>query len=148
MKIRKATKKDLKEYIKIKEGSLKEYSKLAGHKITLSKNKIKNELFESVKNPKRLILFSEGKEISGYIVGSFIKSDYSSMGCIDDLFVLRKFRKKGIALKLIKEFMKLSKKDKIKIIRLGVKINNKPAIKLYKKLGFEIKHYEMDKKLK
>ena len=40
------------------------------------------------------------------------------------------------------------KRKKIKKCRLGVNIKNNKAIKLYRDMGFEIKHYEMDKKLK
>jgi len=45
---------------------------------------------------------------------------------------------------LMKSFIKFLKAKNIKKCKLGVNIKNKKAIKLYKKLGFKLSHYEMD----
>lgn len=145
MEIIKARKDHLKEYIKLKKDSLNEYSKIAGTKIILTNNQIKKELFEAISNPERILLFIKDKELKGYIIGSIVTSEYNNYGYIDDIFISRKFRKKGLATYLINNFILTLKRMKIKKIRLGVNINNKGAIKFYKKIGFEIKHYEMDK---
>jgi len=48
---------------------------------------------------------------------------------------------------ILKEFISISKKKRIKKIGLGVRINNIKAIKFYKKMGFKIAHYEVEKLL-
>jgi len=147
MKIRKATKKDLRNYIIIKKEGLKEYSKIAKKRIILNNNQIKKELFEAISNPKRIILFVENEMLEGYIIGSIIVSEHKNYGYIDDIFIFSDYRKKGLATLLVREFIKILKKRKIRNIGLGVNIRNKKAIELYKKLGFEMKHYGMEKVL-
>jgi len=149
MKIRLANKKDLNNYILIKNESLKEYSKITQQSIKLTNLQIKKELTEGVSNPKRfLIVIGKDKRIIGYLIGSILISEHQNYGYIDDIFILKEFRKKGLGVKLINDFIKKIKKKKVKRIRLGVNIKNKNAIKVYKKLGFKIRHYEMDKELK
>ena len=145
MKIRKAKKDDLKEYLKIKRESLKEYSKITWCKITLTNNQIKKELVDSISSPKRFLLFIEDDKIIGYMICSIILSELQNYGYIDDIFVYKKFRGNGLGKMLINEFIKILRKKNIKKLRLGVNIRNKKAIKMYKELGFEVKHYEMDK---
>ncbi|MBS3072973.1 GNAT family N-acetyltransferase [Candidatus Pacearchaeota archaeon] len=145
MKIRKAKKDDLKEYLKIKRESLKEYSKITWCKITLTNNQIKKELVDSISSPKRFLLFIEDDKIIGYMICSIILSEHQNYGYIDDIFVYKKFRGNGLGKMLINEFIKILRKKNIKKLRLGVNIRNKKAIKMYKELGFEVKHYEMDK---
>ncbi|PIN93262.1 hypothetical protein COU56_03750 [Candidatus Pacearchaeota archaeon CG10_big_fil_rev_8_21_14_0_10_31_9] len=147
MKIQKAKKEDLRKYLKIKRESLKEYSKMSGCKINLTDNQIKKELIESINNPKKFTLLIGDGEIAGYLIGSIIISEHKSYGYIDDIFIYRKFRGHGLGTDLIKEFIKILKHKKINKLRLGVNINNKKAIKLYERLGFKLKHYEMDKEL-
>lgn len=54
---------------------------------------------------------------------------------INYIFVLEEYRKKGIAYQLINQMMRMNDWENI---TLEVNIYNTPAIKLYKKLGFEI----------
>ncbi len=75
-------------------------------------------------------------------------SDYQKFGYIDDIFVSKNFRKKSVAKIFIEEFINILKRNKIKKCRLGVNTKNNKAIRLYRNMGFEIKHYDMDKKLK
>ena len=102
----------------------------------------------------RLILAEKGKttkenkEMIGYIQCNYTKNPYSKLGYIDDLFVLKKFRRKGIATKLIVEFTKILKKKGYKKLQMSVNTRNTNAISLYKKLGFEIFHYGLRKEWK
>lgn len=149
MKIRKAKKEDFRQYLRLKKQSLNEYSNLINEKIKRTNNDIKKEFNEFFLSKKRFLLFVEkDNEIEGYLIGSIIRSDYQTIGYVDDLFISKNFRKKGGAKKLIEEFIKILKRNKIKKCRLGVNIKNNKAIRLYRNMGFEIKHYEMDKKLK
>jgi len=97
-----------------------------------------------LKSKEHLILLAENNEkLIGYLTGSIIKNIWQHSGYIDDIFVNKKFKRKGIGSYLIKEFIKFLKHKKIKKCKLGVNIKNKKAIKLYKKLGFKKESYEM-----
>ena len=87
----------------------------------------------------------EDGEIKAYIIGSLLKNPYQCVGYVDDIFVRKSARKRGFGKILMKEFIKWAKSKKATKVRLGVRKNNKKAIRLYKKLGFEVKHYEMEK---
>ncbi len=147
MRIRKIRKEDFKQYIKLKKISHKEYSKLIGEKVRISDDFIKKEFNDFFISGKRFLLIIEDKIIFGFLIGSIINSDYKKIGYIDDLFVAKEFRRRGIAKELIKRFIEILRERKIKMCRLGVNIKNENAINFYKKIGFKIKHYEMDKKI-
>jgi len=149
MKIRKAKRQDFGQYLKLKKQSAKEYSKLIGEKITFTDKQMKKEFNEFFSSKKRFLLIAEEKErIMGYLIGTVVGREYQLIGYIDDIFVLKNFRNKKIGRCLIKEFIKILKQNRIRKCRLGVNLKNKKAINLYKKLGFKIKHYEMDKTIK
>lgn len=146
VKIRKAMKRDLESYILLRKSSLKDYSSIVGKKLTITKKQIQKEFYDILKNKKRfLFLIEESGNVVGFLIGNTFISAYNDIGYIDDLFILRNYRRKGFASKLINKFIKILKKKKIKLIRLGVNPKNKIAIKLYNKIGFKIKHYELDK---
>ncbi len=152
VKIRKAVKKDFKEYLKLKEDSLREYSKIANQKIPIDIKKIKKEFNFILKSPKQSILIAEeNKKMKGYLIYTLLIYSFQfsdKKGYVDDLFVDKRYRKKGLATSLINKFIKILKGKGIKKCKLGVNIKNKTALNLYKKLGFKITRYEMDKKLK
>ncbi len=149
MKVRKAKKEDFKQYLELKRKDLNEYSNLIGEKIKRTNDDLKKEFNKFFSSKKRFLLVVEkDRGIKGYLIGTLIVSDYKKTGYIDALFISKSFRKKGAAKKLMGEFIKMLKSKKIKRFRLGVSIKNTKAIKLYKKMGFEIKHYDMEKKLK
>ncbi len=150
MKIKKATKKDFKEYLKMKREEEKDLSKRAGRKINYPKNSIlKKQFKKSLFSKKDLILVvEENNKLIGYIHGSYFKNPYELGGYVEDIFVLKEFRRRGIAKGLINEFIKILKKKKYRIIQLSVNVKNKNAIKLYEKLGFWIYHYDFRKEIK
>ena len=146
IKITKAKKNDFKEYLGLKEKSLKEYSKITQQKIPINHKEIKKEFKEFFNSPKRFLLFAkDGNTIVGFLIGTLITYIFRKTGYIDDIFVKREFRKKGIASLLIKNFIQITEKKGARKFRLGVNPKNKNAIKLYKKLGFKITHYELEK---
>lgn len=99
--------------------------------------KQKNELINEIKqNPyTKLYVYTENDEIIGLLHLNDIYDRYE----INNIYVLEKFRNKGIASKLIEHIIELGKKNKIINITLEVKKNNYNAIKLYKKYNFEDK---------
>ncbi len=150
MKIRKAKKSDFKQYLRLKKEEEKDYSKITKQKIKYPKDNIlKKEFNEQLSSRRHLILVIEtNKELIGYIYGTFFNTSYSKGGYIEDIFVLKNFRKKGLAIKLINEFIKILKNKGYKKIHLSVNVKNKGAIELYKKLGFELYHYDFKKEWK
>ena len=74
------------------------------------------------------------KEIVAYIYYSVRKNSVY----IADLYVLQKYRRNGLATKLIKKVENLKKKLKKKHLTVNNRKKDKPAFKLYKNLGFKI----------
>lgn len=150
MKIRKAKKEDFEEYLKLKRAEEKDYSEIIGKKIIKPKDNIlKREFNEALKSKKHLVLVVEkDKHLMGYLHGTYFSNPYDKGGYVEDIFVTNNFRRKGVASKLIKEFVKILKDKKYKKIRLSVNTKNIGAIRLYKKLGFETSHYSLRKEWK
>jgi len=146
MKIRKATNKDFDQYLKLRKEDISEYSNLIKKKISLVQDlQIKKEFEGMSKSKEHLILVAEKEgKLLGYLTGSIIKNIWQKSGYVDDIFTSKELKRKGIATHLMKSFIKFLKAKNIKKCKLGVNIKNKKAIKLYKKLGFKLSHYEMD----
>lgn len=148
-RIRKARKRDLNTYLFLRKLATKEYSKIKKRKINLPNNFIKKRFREIISSKNTFLLLVESNtDVAGYLTVSLIKDVNQKMGYVDDIFVLKEFRKKGLGSLLIKEFISILKKKKFKKIRLGAYIDNKKALELYKKLGFKLTHYEFEKRLK
>ena len=148
-RIRKARKRDLNTYLFLRKLATKEYSKLKKKKINLPNNFIKKRFREIISSKNTFLLLVESNtDVAGYLTVSLIKNVNQKMGYVDDIFVLKEFRKKGLGSLLIKELISILKKKKFKKIRLGAYIDNKKALDLYKKLGFKLTHYEFEKRLK
>jgi len=80
--------------------------------------------------------------LEGEVVGV---AEYIRNFNIDEMFlygisVKKEYRKCGYAKKLIKKSIDIFEKNNIKRIGLTVSEENKGAIKLYKKMGFEMKN--------
>jgi ribosomal protein S18 acetylase RimI-like enzyme len=147
--IRKATKKDLREFKDMRKESMKFFSKISGEKIFLSDQGIKKE-FEMylTKRAMVLLILEMEKKVIGYMGYMIKKNKYKNFAYLNDVFIKKDFRKKGYGKLLVKEFIKISKEKGVEKMGLGVRIENKNAIKLYKKLGFKIIGYNFGKKLK
>ena len=150
MRIRKAKKEDFYEYLNLKREEERDYSKIVGKKIIYPKNRIlKKEFLEILRDKKILLLvIEENKKLIGYMHATFFKNIYRKGGYVGDIFVLKEFRRKGIATKLINKFIKILKNRRYKMISLSVNIKNKKAVRLYKKLGFNICNYDLKKEWK
>ena len=144
MKIRKAVKSDLLKYIELRKEDILNYSQIIGENIKIDEEKLEEE-FNNIMNSKKNIIFiaEDGCESAGYINGSILKNIWQESGYINDLFVTKNFKRKGIGTHLIKTFIEYLKMRKIKKCKLGVNIKNTNAISLYNKLGFKTDHYEM-----
>lgn len=80
---------------------------------------------------KFFLVAEKGGDIIGYVAGmrGFRKVVVASVA------VCEKYRKKGVATKLMRCFMKKALKT-VKKIELQARVSNKPAIFFYEKLGF------------
>ncbi|MBT3404615.1 GNAT family N-acetyltransferase [archaeon] len=130
MKIRKATKKDEKEFLKVQK---KAFPNL---------NSKKQALYFEEKIKKKEIFVAEQKgEYAGHnCFGKYLLAPPFSRGVfLEELAVKKKFRGEGIGTNLINALIKFCKKNKINMFYLSTgdfKANK--AIKYYKKLGFKI----------
>ena len=148
MKIRKATKKDLKEFKLMRKASMDFFSKISGEKIFLSSKGIKEEIeMYFSRRDKTLVILDIDGEIAGYMGYMVKKNKQKNFTYLDDIFVKKEFRGQGYGKKLVKYFMKISKEKGIEKMGLGVRVENENAIKLYKKLGFNIIGYNLGMKI-
>lgn len=150
MKIRKANKKDFKEYLKLKREEEKDYSKIIREKIVYPRDSVMKKEFNKFNSTKDNIVFVvENKQILvGYLHGSYFNNSYKKGGFIEDIFVTKRFRGRGLAKSLINYFTKTVKAKKYDVVQLSVNPKNNVALNLYKKLGFEIYHFSLKKKIK
>jgi len=132
MRIRKATKKDKKSISEL-------YYEL--HPVEEKENKEKGLLvpIEKSKSQSILLVAEIDRQIVGFIWGHFIIYGLFKYGTIDELFVKKEFREKGIGTSLLKKVMKKFKRLDVKTVLVGTEKENKEAIELYKELGFEIR---------
>lgn len=100
------------------------------NEIIEQKKKLKKE-FET--NPFKIIYcFKEKRNIIGFIEISHIYDRIE----IDYIYVLKEYRNKNIASSLIEKIITYGVENKVQNITLEVKVDNKPAVNLYKKYKF------------
>ena len=131
MKIRKTTQKDKKIISDL-------YYQL--HQVEEKENREKGLLVPIEKSKiKPIFLVAEEKgEVVGFIWAHFIQYGFFKYGTIDEFFVKEEFRGKGIGTTLLRKAIKELEKLNPKMILVGTEKENKEAIKLYQKVGFEL----------
>jgi ribosomal protein S18 acetylase RimI-like enzyme len=77
-----------------------------------------------------------GSEIAGNLVVLSRRQDNETTGCIEDLFVQKQWRRKGIAKYLLFTALKHFQNIGIRQVQLEVWSANKPALHLYRLFGF------------
>lgn len=130
MKIRKARKKDLKEFVKTQKQAFP----------NLNSAKQKKYFNKRVKE-RQILVLEENKKYLGHLgFGRYDLIPPFQNGIFLEEFSLKKeFRKKGLGKNLLIEVEKYCKKNKLKIIYLGTKDSKKnKLISYYKKLGYKI----------
>jgi ribosomal-protein-alanine N-acetyltransferase len=131
MRIRNFTKKDKKIVSEL-------YYEL--HPIEEKEKKRKGLLVPVEKSKLKTILLvaEENSRVVGFIWGNLIIYGFFRYGTIEELFVKKEFRNKGIGRSLVKQIMKRFKNFKVKVVFVTTEKENKEAIDLYKKLGFKL----------
>jgi len=145
MKIRKAKKEDLNEYVRLRRDFGIEHAKILGEKKILSDNKFKKEFEEALSSRDNILLVvANDKNLIGFLWASI----QNKTAFVDIAFVSKENRRKGLARSLIKELNKLLKQKNINQVQLSVNIKNKVASKFYQKVGFSTYSFRMAKKIK
>lgn len=106
-------------------------------------------IIETIKNKKNnLVLVAEvKKEIAGFLIAESWESKRYSY--LNDLYVVKSFRKKGIAYLLMNEYEKICKNKKMRNIIYLVNTKNKKMQIFSKKIGYSkgYSFYFYEKKL-
>ncbi len=155
MKIRKAKKEDIGRIDEIYvDGSISE-GKLQFPKISIKEmqqdlNKYKKSrpkgFLEEMKSKNHYWIVAEE---NGEIVGfgqAWIKT--KEIGMLEKVYIDRRWTRKGIGLKLLKELEKWLISKKVKFIEAGIYYKNQPSIKLNEKAGYKPISIKMRKKVR
>lgn len=133
MKIRKAKKKDIEKLVNLDREANKEIKWW----IPLKKKYFLNFL----KTKNCLYVAEEGKKIIGYQSARREKK----ILVLEDIYIKKEFRNKGIATSLIKEVIFNNKKSNVKQIQFNCPERLR---KFYERLGFKVSSLVMKKELK
>ena len=131
IKIQKATKKDKRIISEL-------YYQL--HPVEEKENKEKGLLvpIEKSKIKPIFLIAKENKQVVGFVWAHLIQYGFFKYGTIDEFYVKKEFRKKGIGSSLLKRVIEKLEKLNPKMILIGTEKRNKEAIKLYQKFGFKL----------
>jgi len=77
-------------------------------------------------------------DIAGFVIAQIEVEENTEYGHIVTINVAPSFRRKGVATKLLQEIVSFLKQRSITQIRLEVREDNNPALKLYNKLDYKI----------
>ena len=91
------------------------------------------------------------EKIVGMILAQYFKplpiSLYKKKGYISNLFIKKEFRKKGIGKKLVETVIDWLKRNKTEHVTLEIHKDNKSALELYHKMGFNDYTVKLSKKI-
>ena len=146
--IRKANIKDFESYLKLKRLEEKDYSSITRKKIRYPEDKVLRKEFLNALRKQLILIVEFDNRIVAYMHGTFFRNPYYKWGYVEDIYVVKELRRKGIAKELIRYFVKILDKKGYKRIDLSVNPANVGAIKLYKKSGFKVFHWDLKKEWK
>lgn len=159
MTIRKAKLEDFESYFALEGKYQKELNKFAAKPFkvdSLDEKKMKLNFERKVKQKNKLFLLAEeSSKVVGYFFGEIsttkmdkygYKHEKIKYGYIENVFIEKKYRGKGIFKEYLDVFEKYLKKQKIKSVHLHVSSLN-PAKITYEKLGFKEEEIKMFKTL-
>jgi ribosomal protein S18 acetylase RimI-like enzyme len=90
-----------------------------------------------------IFLANVGRRTVGKVEMAVGRRSEGTIAYIRRLVVHPEYRKKGIAVLLMKRAMTQARRDIVRSIELHALENDIPATRLYEKLGFEVKHKEI-----
>ncbi|PIS47473.1 MAG: hypothetical protein COT17_03230 [Elusimicrobia bacterium CG08_land_8_20_14_0_20_51_18] len=143
MEIRKARLKDLPRVVKLAMDLLKYHHELdpyfdpAAPAAGLYEKHMKKAVYS---RKMRLLVAEEEGRIIGYALGTIISRSpvfcLSRVAAINDVYVEKKFRERGIAALLVEDLYRWFRARKLYTVELSVFAGNKLALKVWEKLGF------------
>lgn len=148
MEIRKAKKEDMKDIQNLRY-LLGKYEKDLGLNIVVPEwayTEVGEKDFNYFLNDQYIFVATENNKIVGFITGEILKKKawYNvQLGEINNIFVLKEYRQKGIGKKLIETIINSFKEEGITNIQLYTFSNNTDAIKFYEKIGFKKYNVQM-----
>ena len=110
------------------------------------KRDLKKEFFQLINERNSFFRFVEvDEEVVGYIYGTIKKIGENEKGWkkyadLNSIVVLKKFRNRGLAEVMTKEFFSWLKSKNIKYVEASCNVKNGAIIKFNKKLGFQEQH--------
>ena len=79
------------------------------------------------------------------VIGSCIIYEYgNNSGILEDVFVIPNWRERGLGQYLVKEALNYAKDNNMVEVELEVDKENKAAVKIYKKMGFDVIKEELE----
>lgn len=142
--IRRADAKEIDEVISIAVDTIDESTGWQIKAEQLDKEHLNKALRDIINNESVVLCAFDDQKLAGFVIfgpsGQSIFTEERT-GFIYDLYVMPNYRGRGVAQKLIADCYKLTEEMGFKTIALNVFSKNKPARKLYEKLGF--KEYTM-----
>lgn len=134
-KLENATAKDFERLKSYKLKTITEYAKkLSSEEMIKIKNYIHEHTFHFINEYKNIIYNKK-------IIGSFLIRKIDSGLLLDEIFIEKEYRNKGIGYSVIKNYILNNDNN----IYLWVYKNNIKAFKLYQKLGFNIQEETQDR---
>ena len=106
---------------------------------------LEKKIIEDYKNFPEGFVVSEERELNGLLW--FEANPEKKSAFIHAIYVIPEYRAKGVSDELIEYLEKYCRKRKIESIDLNVTTKLEAAVNFYKRKGFEIKRYQMSKRL-
>ena len=154
VEIRKATLKDLGDILRLNfelfKKERREYDKLLDTSWTYGEGK-KYFRGRIVKKDGFVVIAEhEGKSI-GYLCGGLVKMEsyriQKKHAELENMFIEKKFQRRGIGKMLIESFFAWCKENKVERVSVSASFDNKEAVGFYEKVGFKGYATILEKKL-
>ena len=146
--IRRVRKRDFEDFVRLHHEFIKIYKKVSRYKVKqMSKRMLKREFDSRFGMDKFFYFARDGRLAIGYVFGYIEKSHYENYGYIDDIFVSKKYRGKGVSTSLKNNILEDFKRKGVKYCRMDVNTENKRAIQRYREWGFEVDKFRLTKKI-
>lgn len=113
---------------------IKEYSEKYFNYVNVLGREISSNYILNLSPVSKCFVYEEDEEIVGFILIDL----FDDRAEVIDIAVSLLYRNKKIGDKLLKHIIEVCKNNGCENITLEVKVNNQPAIKLYKNNGFKI----------
>ncbi len=140
MPIREAKPSDINDLVKLKEEMAKYHEKIDPDFYETNRD-YKKEVPEMFRENSKVFIYEENGKIVGYIWAEIRKGKRymkeKRIGYISELFVLEKFRRKGIGKELLKTAINWLRKEEIRLVLLSVDVRNKIGVNFWRSQGFE-----------